>query len=65
MKLGFGEIQFDYIRFPEPYPSLPTQVFPNAGNVSKPQGLADFMGQAKWRLPMIVFRTKLARNSPP
>src|SRR5690242_2978400 len=28
VKLGFGEIQFDYIRFPEPYPSLPKQVFP-------------------------------------
>ena len=27
-KLGFGEIQFDYIRFPEPYKSLPQQVFP-------------------------------------
>ncbi len=25
--MGFAEIQFDYIRFPEPYPSLPPQVF--------------------------------------
>src|SRR4029450_1748424 len=41
VKLGFGEIQFDYIRFPEPYKSLPTQVFPKAGNVSKPEALAD------------------------
>ena len=29
VKLGFGEIQWDYIRFPEPYPSLPQQVFPD------------------------------------
>jgi len=50
VKMGFGEIQFDYIRFPEPYKSLPTQVFPKAGNVSKPQALADFLGQAKGRL---------------
>ena len=28
VKMGFGEVQFDYIRFPEPYPSLPQQVFP-------------------------------------
>src|ERR1017187_2082021 len=30
-RLGFGEIQFDYIRFPEPYKSLPVQVFPAQG----------------------------------
>ena len=29
VKMGFGEVQFDYIRFPEPYPSLPPQVFPD------------------------------------
>ncbi len=29
-KLGFDEIQWDYIRFPEPYKSLPPQVFPGA-----------------------------------
>jgi hypothetical protein len=50
VKLGFGEIQFDYIRFPEPYRSLPTQLFPKAGGVSKPQALADFLSQAKTRL---------------
>src|SRR6185436_4035363 len=33
--LGFEEIQWDYIRFPEPYKSLPTQVFPGA-SMSKP-----------------------------
>ena len=56
VKLGFGEIQFDYIRFPEPYKSLPTQVFPKAGNVSKPQALADFVGQAKGRLNALGVR---------
>ena len=40
MKLGFGEVQFDYIRFPEPYTSLPQQVFPDAKGVSKPDALA-------------------------
>jgi hypothetical protein len=30
VKMGFGEVQFDYIRFPEPYKSLPEQVFPES-----------------------------------
>ncbi|HET9798130.1 MAG TPA: putative glycoside hydrolase, partial [Gemmatimonadaceae bacterium] len=34
-KMGFGEIQFDYIRFPEPYASLPKQVFPDSKGQSK------------------------------
>ena len=45
-RLGFDEIQFDYIRFPEPYRSLPQQVFPGANGVSKPQILAQFLGEA-------------------
>ena len=45
-RLGFGEIQFDYIRFPEPYKSLPPQVFRDAAGVSKPQALADFFRAA-------------------
>jgi hypothetical protein len=49
-KLGFGEIQFDYIRFPEPYPSLPKQVFPQSGDVSKPDALAAYLEEAKTRL---------------
>ena len=49
-KLGFGEIQFDYIRFPEPYKSLPPQVFPDAKGVSKPDNLAAYLKQAKTRL---------------
>src|SRR5258705_4262945 len=42
-KMGFREIQFDYIRFPEPYPSLPKQVFPDSKGVSKPDLLAQFL----------------------
>ena len=49
-RMGFDEIQFDYIRFPEPYPSLPQQVFPDAKGVSRPQALADFLGAACKRI---------------
>jgi hypothetical protein len=42
-QMGFGEIQFDYIRFPEPYKSLPTQVFPGNTGESKPDALAAFL----------------------
>jgi hypothetical protein len=49
-KLGFGEIQFDYIRFPEPYKSLGPQVFPDSKGVSKPDNLAAFLTEAKTRL---------------
>jgi hypothetical protein len=56
VRLGFGEIQFDYIRFPEPYKSLPPQVFPNANGVSKPQALADFLGAARGRLNKLGVR---------
>ena len=43
---GFAEVQFDYIRFPEPYPSLPKQVFPTANGRSKQQALAEFLRTA-------------------
>jgi hypothetical protein len=49
VKLGFGEIQWDYIRFPEPYRSLPKQVFPGA-QMSKPNVLAAFLKEADARL---------------
>jgi hypothetical protein len=45
-RLGFDEIQFDYIRFPEPYASLPPQVFKDANGVPKPKALADFFRAA-------------------
>ena len=49
VKLGFEEIQWDYVRFPEPYKSLPTQVFPGA-TVSKPEALSQFLKLANERL---------------
>jgi hypothetical protein len=45
-RAGFAEVQFDYIRFPEPYPSLPKQVFPTANGRSKQQALAEFLRTA-------------------
>jgi hypothetical protein len=57
VKLGFGEIQFDYIRFPEPYPSLPKQVFPDSKNVSKPDALASYLKEARQRLNKLGVRS--------
>ena len=57
MKLGFGEIQFDYIRFPEPYPSLPTQVFPDNKGVPKPDVLASYLKEATGRIRKLGGRT--------
>jgi hypothetical protein len=56
-KMGFGEVQFDYIRFPEPYKSLPTQVFPGAGDTPKPVVLATFLETARHRLAKYNVRT--------
>jgi hypothetical protein len=56
-KMGFGEIQFDYIRFPEPYPSLPPQVFPDQNGVAKPDVLAGFLKTANERLDKVGART--------
>lgn len=50
VRLGFPEIQFDYIRFPEPYASLPKQVFPGADSLSKPRALAAFLKEACGRI---------------
>lgn len=57
VKLGFGEVQFDYIRFPEPYKSLPPQVFPNQKGRSKPDVLAQFLKLANTRLDKLGVRT--------
>ena len=57
IKLGFGEIQFDYIRFPEPYKSLPPQVFPNQKGRSKPDVLAQFLKTANARFDKANIRT--------
>ena len=56
VKLGFGEIQFDYIRFPEPYKSLPTQVFPNEKGRKKPDVLAQFLKTANARMDKVNVR---------
>jgi hypothetical protein len=50
VRLGFEEIQWDYIRFPEPYKTLPPQVFPGSNGVSKPDALAGFLTAARARL---------------
>ncbi len=57
VKAGFREVQFDYIRFPEPYPSLPKQVFPDAGGLSKPDALAGYLKEAKTRLNALGVRS--------
>jgi hypothetical protein len=56
-KMGFGEIQFDYIRFPEPYKSLPPQVFPGNTGESKPDALAAFLKEANGRIDKVGART--------
>ena len=55
--LGFDEIQFDYIRFPEPYKSLPPQVFPASNGMSKPDLLAAFLKTAHERLNKLGVRS--------
>ena len=57
IKMGFGEIQFDYIRFPEPYRSLPPQVFPEQHGRSKPEVLAEFLSTARKRFAQYGIRT--------
>lgn len=57
IKMGFGEIQFDYIRFPEPFKSLPQQVFPEQNGRSKPQVLAEFLKEARTRFAKLGVRT--------
>ena len=49
-RAGFDEIQFDYIRFPEPYKRLATQVFPGAGATKKHDLLSEFLKEAQKRL---------------
>jgi hypothetical protein len=57
VKMGFGEVQFDYIRFPEPYKSLPQQVFPESNGRGKTDALAEFLGAAKKRNDKLGVRT--------
>lgn len=48
-RAGFDEIQFDYVRFPEPYASLPPQVHP-AAEGSRTDAIAAFLNVARQRL---------------
>lgn len=57
IRMGFGEIQFDYIRFPEPYKSLPPQVFPERNGRDKSQALAEFLTAANTRYDKRGVRT--------
>jgi hypothetical protein len=57
VKLGFSEIQFDYIRFPEPYSSLPPQVFPDSKGIPKPDVLAGFLKEAHSKISPLGVRT--------
>ena len=57
IRMGFGEIQFDYIRFPEPYKSLPPQVFPESNGRTKTQALAEFLNAANKRIDKYGVRT--------
>ncbi|HUQ48110.1 MAG TPA: putative glycoside hydrolase [Gemmatimonadaceae bacterium] len=57
IRMGFGEIQFDYIRFPEPYKSLPQQVFPESNGRGKTEALAEFLKAAKGRMHKLGVRT--------
>src|ERR1019366_5807295 len=57
VKLEFGELPFAYIRFPEPYKSLPQQVFPDQNGQNKEQALADFLSAARARISKLGVRT--------
>jgi hypothetical protein len=48
-RAGFDMIQFDYVRFPEPYKSLPPQVHPRAKG-DRTDAIAAFLNRAKERL---------------
>jgi len=46
---GFDEIQFDYVRFPEAYPSLPAQVHSRSRG-DRTQAISEFLTEARLRL---------------
>ena len=49
LRAGFDEIQFDYIRFPEPFPSLPKQIHPHAKG-DRTDAIEAFIAKAKPRI---------------
>lgn len=51
VRAGFREIQFDYVRFPEQYRSLPLQVHPAADSTgNRTDAIAGFLAAARKRL---------------
>jgi hypothetical protein len=49
LKAGFDEIQFDYVRFPEPFPSLPQQIHTHAKG-DRTDAIVAFLKKAKPRI---------------
>jgi hypothetical protein len=49
LKSGFDEVQFDYVRFPEPFPSLPAQVHPHAEG-DRTDAIYQFLTKARPRI---------------
>jgi hypothetical protein len=49
LKAGFDEVQFDYVRFPEPFPSLPRQIHPNEKG-DRTEAIVAFLEKAKPRI---------------
>jgi len=51
VRAGFREVQFDYVRFPEQYRSLPRQVHPAADSTGeRTDAIAGFLAAARERL---------------
>ena len=49
LKSGFDEVQFDYVRFPEAFPSLPRQVHPEAKG-DRADAIVAFLSKAQPRV---------------
>ena len=49
LRAGFDEVQFDYVRFPEPFPSLPKQVHTHAKG-DRTDAIVAFLNKARPRI---------------
>ena len=49
LQAGFNEVQFDYVRFPEPFPSLPKQIHPGARG-DRTDAIVEFLEKARPRI---------------
>lgn len=57
-RMGFPEIQFDYVRFPDaPEADLERAVFPGADGRSKPTAIREFLAYARAQLAELGVRT--------